>query len=301
MKHPDVIRLEELIGKHPGARPRLLSSDATSAPGQIWAIAGATAQHRFGEVILLSRTLDETGLALVDVAPLIHDATLAGPMDYILPESVLCHHAAVLLSLSFSLPQGKLGECLGAVDEVLYRELLAHYGKSHSNELSPNELHAPDYFDTYDIRYRFHEEVARQITGLQAELYRWLGEFESEDEGRKGVVIHAENRFYVPALMAAAGGGEPERRKPFRAIFKLDGRPLELIIRRSRKAGYFFAVVLRGDKDGRCAKVLTNAGRELAAIVHGESKMPFEWTSDIGNNLIIADIYGQPLVTIKVK
>ena len=73
MKHLDVIRLEELFGKYPAARPCLFSSDATPMPGQIWSIDEATAQYLFSEVVLLGRVQDENGLAVVEAAPLVHD------------------------------------------------------------------------------------------------------------------------------------------------------------------------------------------------------------------------------------
>lgn len=325
MKHPDVIRLEALFGKYPAARSRLLPIDATPMPGQIWSIAGASAQVLFGEVVLLGRLRDEYGVAVVEAAPLVHDATLAGPMDYILPENVFCHHAAALLGLSFSLPQRKLGACMGTIEESLRKDMLAHCDKAQANELDPGECHAPDYFDTHDARYRFHEEAAGQIAALQKELYQWLDQLEQSGEGkdrkdgenqqrrrrrpaarREGMsredgVIQAAHLFKEVAPvygMAAAGEGAPDSLKEFDLAIRLDGQLLRLTVRQSRKQG-FLAMVLHGDRESRCAQVLSENGKKLADIVHGEARL--EWTGDIGGALILADADRIPLVKINVQ
>jgi hypothetical protein len=303
MKHPDVIRLEELFGKYPGARPRLLPTDATLAPGQIWAIAGATAQYLFTEVMLLGRTLIEDGLAVVDVAPLVHDATLAGPMDYILPENVLCHHAAVLFSLSFSLPQGKLGVCMGTVDEELSRDLLVHYGKSQGNCLKLHERHAPDFFDTQDARFRFHEEAAGQIAILQKDLYQWLDRQEDGVEGNSLEIpmIQAAHLFskFVPSCgIAAAGEGMPGKLDHFDLKIELDGHPARLTVRQSVKQGWLILLV-HGDRQGRCAKLLSASGKEIASIKNGEAR--FKWTNEIADAIVLADEHGHPIAKIMVQ
>lgn len=303
MKHPDVIRLEELFGKYPAARPRLLSAEATPMPGQIFGIAGASSQYLFSEVVLLGRVQDEYGVAVVEATPLVHDATLAGPMDYILPENVFCHHAAALLSLSFSMPQSKLGECVGAIEESLWKDILANCDKAQANELGPGERHAPDYFDTQDARYRFHEEAAGQIAALQKELYQWLDQLEESGVGTvpEAPVIQAAHLFKEVAPvygMAAAGEGAPDSLKEFALPFQLDGQPMRLTVRQSVKQG-FLALVLHGDREGRCAQILAESGKKLADIVKGEAR--FEWTGKIGGALILADGEGNPLVKIKVQ
>lgn len=303
MKHPDVIRLEGLFGKYPAARPLLLPADATPMPGQIWNIAGATAQYLIGEVILLGRTLDENGLAVVDVAPLVHDAAMAGPMDYILPENILCHHAVALLSLSFTLPQGKLGSCIGAIDETLWRDILAYYDRSQVNGLAPHEHHAPGYFDAQDARFRFHEMVARQITRLQADLYRWLDELENGGEWivPEVPVIHAEDLFRNisrPACMAAAGENLPDSLEHFDLKMEIDGQPTCLTVRQSVKQGNY-SLVVHGDRQGRCAKLLSASGQEIAAFVKGEAR--FEWNLEIGDALILADENGNPIAVINIQ
>ena len=303
MKHPDVIQLEALFGKYPVARPRLRPAEATPMPGQICWIAGASSQYLFSEVVLLGRVQEENGLAVVEVAPLVHDATLAGPMDFILPENVFCHPAAVLLSLSFSMPQSKLGDCVGAIEEALWKGILAHSDKAQANELGPGERHAPDYFDAQDARYRFHEEAAGQIVSLQKELYQWLGQL--EESGVRTVpevpIIQAAHLFkeVAPVFgMAAAGDGAPDSLKEFPLPFQLDGQPLRLTVRQSVKQG-FLALVLHGDREGRCAQVLSENGKKLAEFANGEAR--FEWTGDIGSAWILADAEGTPLVKIKVQ
>lgn len=303
MKHPDVIRLEALFGKYPAARTRLLPAEATLMPGHICGIAGASTQYLFSEVVLLGRVQDEYGVAVVEAAPLVHDATLAGPMDYILPENVFCHPAAALLSLSFSLPQSKLGECLGAIEATLRKGILAHCDKAQANELGPGERHAPDYFDTLDARYRFHEEAAGQIAALQKELYQWLDQLEESGEGTvpEAPVIQAAHLFKEVAPvygMAAAGEGAPDSLKEFPLPFQLDGQPMRLTVRQSVKQG-FLALVLYGDREARCAQVLAENGKKLADIVKGEAR--FEWTEQVGGALILADAAGNPLVKIKVQ
>ena len=310
MKHPDVILLEKLFGKHPGARPRLLPPDATPAPGQMWAITGATAQHLFGEVILLGCVQDEDGLTVIDVAPLVHDAALAGPMDYILPENILCHHSAVLLSLSFSLPQGKLGACIGAIEELLFRDLLAHYDKSQVKELALNERHAPAYFDAQDARYRFHEEAAGQIAILQRDIYQWLDKLEDDGEwiipeGKQDEelipVIDAAALFreVAPAYgMAAAGAEMLDRLKPFDVPCRINGKPARLEVRQSAKTGYL-VLVIHGDPDRICAKILSSTGAELAKISDAQAR--FEWSDAVGGSIAIADAAGAPIVVLKLQ
>lgn len=303
MKHLDVIRLEALFGKYPVARSRLLSAEAPPMPGQICGVAGASTQYLFSEVVLLGRVQDEYGVAVVEAAPLVHDATLAGPMDYILPENVFCHHAAALLSLSFSMPQSKLGECVGAIEATLWQDMLAHSDKAQANELGPGERHAPDYFDTQDARFRFHEEAAGQIAALQKELYQWLDQLEESGEWTvpEMPVIQAAHLFKEVAPvygMAAAGEGAPDSLKEFDLALRIDGQPMRLIVRRSLKQG-FLALVLYGDREGRCAQVLAENGKKLDDIVHGEAC--FEWTEQVGGALILADAAGNPLVKIKVQ
>lgn len=304
MKHPDVIRLEEIFRKHPGAHPRLLTSYETPAPGQIWAIAEATAQHPFGEVMLLGRTQDEDELVAVDVAPLVHDAALAGPRDYILPENVLCHHVAILLSLSFSLPQGKLGTCMGTVDKELCRDLLAHYDKGQANELKLQERHAPAYFDTQDARFRFHEEAAGQIVILQKDIYQWLDRQEDDKErkiDKQIPIIQAEHMFRnLVSLSGIAASGEemPEKLDHFDLRYELDGQPVWLTIRQSVKQGWL-TLVLHGDLQGRGARLLSASGKEIASIQNGEAR--FKWTDEIGDAIFLADVQGQPITEIKVQ
>ena len=73
---------------------------------------------------------------------------------------------------------------------------------------------------------------------------------------------------------------------------------MRLTVRQSVKQG-FLALVLHGDRKGRCSQVLAENGKKLADIVKGEAR--FEWTEQVGGALILADAAGNPLVKIKVQ
>lgn len=304
MKHPDVIRLEELFGKHPGARPRLVpSSEQELGPGQIWAIAAAAGSPLFSEVVLLGRMQDEDGLAVVDAAPLVHDTELAGPMDYILPENVFCHHAAVMPSLVFSLPIEKLAVCIGALGNELARDMLAHCSKAQDGTLERSKRHAPAYFDSQDARYRFHEEAAGQIAILQRDIYKWLDKLEDDGEWTlpEVPVIQAAALFgeVAPAYgMAAAGAEMLDRLKSFDVPCRINGKPARLEFRQSAKTGYL-VLVIHGDPDRICAKVLSATGAELAEISDAQAR--FEWSGAVGGSIAIADAAGAPVVVLKLQ
>ena len=304
MKHPDIIRLEELFERHPSLTPRLImDSGELPAKGQIWMISGLCENDCFKAVLLFGGAVEENGPKVVDVAPVVHDATLAGPFDYILPEAVLCHHAAVLSSLLFSLPVEKLTACLGHIEEELASDVVGHYRAAQEGLLTRGQQHAPDFFDTRDRRYLFHSDAARQIEELQEVLYRWLDTLEQEDEWQlpDAQIIDASPFFqsiHAESKMAAAGNDRPSKLEEFTAPFELDGKRVMLSIRESLKRGWW-AVVIHGDIDGRCKMLLAESGQQLAVIVHGESR--FERSQQIGNAIIIADTSGRPLAKIKVK
>lgn len=303
MKHPDIHRLEELLKRHPAPAPRLFRpAEPHPSPGQIWTLAKSSLGDIFHEVMVLAHPNKEDGLETVNVAPLVHDATTAGPKDYILPENILCHHAAILLGMDFSLPTSNLGNCQEALKAPLLQEVLTHYAKSQDRTLTPSECHAPAFFDTRDFRYRFQEQAARQITDLQTVLYRWLDKLEGDGEwtALEVPVIHAEHSFkgFVhPFKLAAAGEDLSDSPEPFDLKIEVDGQPVRLTICKSEKQGSLVMVV-RGDRHGRCAKLLSVSGQEIATIVNGAVR--FEWTHEIGEILILADEKGEPVVKIKV-
>lgn len=313
MKQRDVIRLEQLFQKYPSPHPQLRSEKGRELePGQIWKLAEATEVSLFDEIFVLGPVSDDAGLATVDAAPLVRDALRAGPMDYILPEEVLCHPAVVLLSLSFSLPTSRLGEAIGVVSSEIQKEILAHYDKAEAGALSPDECHAPDFFDSSDSRHTFHAEAAEQITRLQREIYAWLAGMEEEEVFELNGGHQPEEELYrMPAInavaffeavapssaIAAAGGERPEQLETFERVVPIGEERVLVTFRKSVKPGHI-ALVIRGKAAALCAKVLNSRGEWVADIEKGEAR--FELSNDLGEQLIIVDADGRQLFCIRL-
>lgn len=293
MNNPDINRLEGIFNKYPAPSPRLVAPFVPGlAPGQIWTLTQAGADDPFREVVVCGKPVEEEdGLRTIDVAPLVHDATNAGPKDYILPEDLLCHHAAVLLSLNFSLPADKLGSYLGSIGEALLQDMLFRQDKTQTRMLAAGDYHAPEYFDQRDFRYCFHEKAAGHISGLQAAIYKWLDELEKVMD-----TSHIFAQFEDDIAMAAAGAGIPSQLKSFDLPIEFDEIRGKLVIAQSVVEGSVSLAIL-GPLAGICAKVLGSSGQEIASFDNGEAR--FKLTNEVGNYIVIADKLGQAIVTLK--
>jgi len=306
MKHVELKNLEKIFREFPAPQAELLPPSENRPDvkvGQVWRINTPNENELFCEVIVLNYPFIEEGLTVVDVLPLIHDATKAGPLDYILPERIFCHHAAAMLSLDFSLPSDKLDCCLGVLQNKLVSKVIAHYEKVKLGTLKSNEFHMPDYIDEQDIRYDFHQEAAEQIASLQLDIYEWLDNLEQnvEQKDAVSVVIDARPHFapMAPVLeMAAAGAERPERLRSFDIQFEILGKPAKLTLSQSVKSG-FYTLVIYGDMHGHCVKVIGVSGIEIALIRNGEAR--FECTDKVGDSIVIANKENQPIITIRLR
>lgn len=310
MKQPDIHRFEELFKRHPAPAPRLRPiNDSLPTPGQIWSLANSGPRDLFNEVVVLGHPNKEDGLETVDVAPLVHDATTAGPKDYILPENVLCHHAAVLLGMEFSLPTGKLGACKWSLDAPLIQQILIHYAKVQDGSQALADRHAPHFIDARDFRYGFQEQAAAQISGLQAEIYQWMDAMEAINKQAPVIstaatkleagFIDASHIFaqLSPAVGLAAAGSElPFQLDSFDLPIDYNGIRGKLVICQSVIDGNVSLAIL-GPLADICAKVLGSSGKVIASFDNGEAR--FGLTAEIGNFIVIADKLGQAIVTLK--
>lgn len=299
MIHPDIHRLQSILKRHPLPVRRLYRLSNTSpAPGQIWTLAKLTAGVRFSEVMVLAPSCGTKGLKMVDVAPLIHDATIVGPKDYILPESIFGHHAAVLLGMDFSLPISELGCCQGSPDAALVQDIMSHFVKVQDGSLALSDCHAPPFDDVRDFRYIFQERAAGQISNLQNYIYQWLDSLETQIEVP---VIDVRQLFAHDApemLMAAAGAERPDRLKSIDIPFRINGKPACLEVRQSVKTAHR-VLVIYGDSSHICAKVLDSTGSKLSDIVDSQAR--FVWSDSVGNTITIADNANAPIVVLKLR
>jgi len=293
MNSPKIAKLEEILKRYPAPRPELESAcGSTHVPGQVWRVRPFYAESSFHDVLILGCHVSAERIEVLDVAPLVHDATFAGPEDYILPERVFCHHTAVMLSLVFSLPMNELGTCLGFVGNDLVGKISAHNEKVQDGSLMTGEYHMPDYFDEKDFRYRFHEQAAEQITELQSEIYSWLNHLESPTEAAlfgKQPIIDLTAMFGRRdnlALAAADSGLPDDGLRSFRYISE-DETVKITISEMLEKGGCALEVNI--DREDRLdyGKVVSESGKQVAVIKDGVAH--FKMTGETDHSIYIVD------------
>jgi hypothetical protein len=112
--------------------------------------------------------------ALHLVAPIIENPAMAGPDDVLLPEEVLGHRVAAAMGFSFTLLQDSLDRSCGRLPESWIVNL-KHFYKflSGTESIAPSVLTGIRYLDENDVRFVFHEELARALAYVQEPVVAW--------------------------------------------------------------------------------------------------------------------------------